>query len=212
MKRFLTGILTLAALAACKPEEYTGPLDSPVGNWDGVKTDYYFNGKMVGEAEGCMYPAISFYQEGLCCIEGVKGTFPYIYDHSSGLLQIDNTYWKVQTMTGAEMVIEYIETVFPEDSGTQQADENSAGPSVPEDPIEPDVPEVKPDANGIIIPTSYAGISIFSDKNGYYYESGSKKVYCNFFGGKDDTGTLIIDFWYDRHIDHFIPLVVEAKK
>lgn len=212
MKRFLTGILTLAALAACKPEEYTGPLDSPVGNWDGVKTDYCFNGKMVGEAEGCMYPAISFYQEGLCCIEGTKGTFPYVYDHASGSLQIDNTYWQVQTLTGAEMVMEYIETVFPEEEELQTADEGTSEPEVPEDSEEPEVPEVKPDANGIIIPVTYEGVTISSDKNGYFYESGTDKVYCNFYGSKDESGKLVIDFWYDRHVDHFVPLVAEVKK
>ena len=93
MKRLITGILAAAALIACKPETYTGPLDSPIGSWDGVKAEYYFNGELVGQVEECQYSAISFYKEGLCCIEGVKGTFPYTYEHSSGTLVIDNTIW-----------------------------------------------------------------------------------------------------------------------
>lgn len=203
MKRILAGILTLAAIAACKPDTYTGPLDSPVGNWEGVKTEYYFNGQMVGEADACGYTAISFYKEGLCCIEGVKGTFPYTYENASGMMVIDKTVWQVKTLTGAEMVMDYVETIFPEDDTAQQAD---AGTS------EPEAPEVKPDANGIILPTEYDGVTIYADKNGYYYESGEDKIYCNFYGGKDETGTLIIDFWYDTHTDHFIPLVREVKK
>ena len=218
MKRFLAGILTLAALAACKPDTYTGPLDSPVGNWEGVKTEYYFNGQMVGEADACGYTAISFYQEGLCCIEGVKGAFPYTYENASGIMVIDKTVWQVKTLTGAEMVMDYVETIFPEDDTVQQADEGTSEPEESdgaegsEEPVEPEVPEVKPDANGIILPTEYDGVTIYADKNGYFYESGEDKIYCNFYGGKDESGVLIIDFWYDTHTDHFIPLVREVKK
>lgn len=195
MRRLIFSILAAAALAACKPEVYSGPLDSPVGSWDGVKTDYYFNGKLVGEAEGCEYTAISFYKEGLCCIEGVKGTFPYSYDNSTYMLIIDNTVWAVQTLTGVEMVIEYLETIFPEESS--EASEDT---------------EEKPDKNGLILPLEYEGITINADENGYYYESNNERTYCKFFGNKDEGGALIIDFWYDHHIDHFIPLVVEVKK
>ena len=218
MKRFLAGILTFAALASCKPDTYTGPLDSPVGNWEGVKTEYYFNGQIVGEADACGYTAISFYQEGLCCIEGVKGAFPYTYENASGIMVIDKTVWQVKTLTGAEMVMDYVETIYPEDDTAQPVDagtseqEESDGAEESEEPVEPEVPEVKPDANGIILPTEYAGVTIYADKNGYYYESGEDKIYCNFYGGKDETGTLIIDFWYDTHTDHFIPLVRETKK
>lgn len=205
MKKLILSILAAASLAACKPEVYTGPLDSPVGNWDGVKTDYYFNGRLVGEAEGCEYPAISFYKDGLCCIEGVKGAFPYSYENSSGLLVIDNAVWAVQTLTGAEMVMEYLETIFAEE---QQESEDQEGT------------EVKPDENGLILPIEYEGVTIDADEHGYYYESGYERVYCRFFAAKDesgaiikdDSGAVIIDFWYDRHIDHFIPLVVEVKK
>ena len=182
-------------MTACKPEAYTGPLDSPVGNWDGVHTEYFFDGEMVAEAEGCQYSAISFYKDGLCCIEGVKGAFPYTYDPALGQLTVDKTVWSVNTLTGAEMVLEYIETLYP-------------------DPVAPDSqPDSQPDSNGVVLPVEYKGKTINADSNGYYYEAGNTdRVYCFFYGAKDETGTLIIDFWYDSHTDYFIPLVVEVKK
>ena len=186
MKRLILSIMAAAGLVACKPEAYTGPLDSPVGNWDGVRAEYYFDGEMVGEVDVCQYSAISFYKDGLCCIEGVKGAFPYTYDQAFDLLTIDNTTWSVCTLTGAEMVLEYIETTHPE--GYEHV-------SVLELPIE------------------YNGRTINADKNGYYYEvNNGQTVECNFYGSADETGALVIDFWYDTHIDHFIPLVVETKK
>ena len=182
-------MITAAAFTACKPEEYTGPLDSPIGNWEGVRTEYYFDGTLVGEAEGCEWPAISFYKEGLCCIEGIKGSFPYTYDYASGALTVENTVWQVHTLTGTEMVMEYLETIFTE------ADESETEETVPEAFAE------------------YKGISIFADKNGYYYENSQQvKVYCTSSSYKNENGETIIEFWYDRHIDHFIPLVVETKK
>ena len=42
--------------------------------------------------------------------------------------------------------------------------------------------------------------------------SADETVYCYFKGWKDESGTLIIDFWYDSHIDHLIPLVALATK
>ena len=175
--------MAAAALAACKPEAYTGPLDSPVGNWDGVYTDYYFNGEMVGEAEDCQYSAISFYKDGLCCIEGVKGAFPYNYDQAFDLLTIDNTTWSVCTLTGAEMVLQYIETIYP-------------------DPA--DVTEVQ---------NEYKGKTIYADTNGHYYiGNDQERVYCFTYVTYDEAGTPVVEFWYDSHIDHFIPLVVEVKK
>ena len=186
MKRFLAGILTAASLIACKPETYTGPLDSPVGNWDGVKAEYYFNGEMVGEIENCQYSAISFYKDGLCCIEGVKGAFPYTYDDKYLTLTVDNITWYVSQLTGTEMVLEYIETTHPE--GYEHV-------------------------NVLELPIEYNGRTINADKNGYYYEvNNGQTVDCNFYGSVDETGALVIDFWYDTHIDHFIPLVVETKK
>jgi segregation and condensation protein A len=79
-----------------------------------------------------------------------------------------------------------------------------------------EVPEAKPDENGIILPVEYEGLIINADDNGYYYEvgvvEGTERIYCNFFGGKDEAGTMIIDFWYDKYTAHYIPLVVEPKK
>ena len=208
MKKLIFIILAAASLAACKPEVYTGKLDSPVGNWDGVRSEYYFNGEWVAETQECEYPAISFYQGGLCCIEGVKGAFPYTYDSSTELLIVDSTVWAVQTLTGTEMVLEYLERIISED------DE----PETPELPEEPEMPEVKPDENGLILPVEYNGVDINADEHGYYYEyyyeCGYERIYCQFYGTKDETGTLlkdesgavIIEFWYDRHIDYFIPL------
>lgn len=195
MRKLLLSILAAAAMTACKPEVYTGPLDSPVGNWDGVHTEYFFDGEMVAEAEGCQYSAISFYKDGLCCIEGVKGAFPYTYDPALGQLTVDKTVWSVNTLTGAEMVLEYIETLYP-------------------DPIDPEQePDSQPDSNGVVLPVEYKGKTINADSNGYYYETGNTdRIYCFFYGAKDEAGTLIIDFWYNSRVDHFIPLVVEVKK
>ena len=195
MRKLLLSILAAAAMTACKPEVYTGPLDSPVGNWDGVHTEYFFDGEMVAEAEGCQYSAISFYKDGLCCIEGGKGAFPYTYDPALGQLTVDKTVWSVNTLTGAEMVLEYIETLYP-------------------DPIDPEQePDSQPDSNGVVLPVEYKGKTINADSNGYYYETGNTdRIYCFFYGAKDEAGTLIIDFWYNSRVDHFIPLVVEVKK
>ena len=209
MRKLIIFFAAALALAACKEKIYTGPLNSPVGSWDGVKTEYYFNGEWVGETQECEYPAISFYEGGLCCIEGVKGAFPYTYDNASGMLQIDSTVFGVRTLTGVEFVIEYIETLFPEEALPTSDSET------PEVPAEPEVPEVQPDKNGIILPVEYEGLIINADDNGYYYEigvEGTERIYCNFFGGKDEAGTMIIDFWYDNYTAHYIPLVVEPKK
>lgn len=186
MKKIFLSIFTMAAMAACKPEMYTGPLDSPVGSWDGVKTDYYFNGEPVGEADECEFSAISFYEDGLCCIEGVKGALPYMYDHASGQLVIGTTHWSMETLTGAEMVMKYLESDLSKNATLSSA---------------------------VAVPVEYKGVTINADNYGYFYEDGQgDKTYCNYHGTKDEAGALVIDFWYDQHIDHFIPLVVEAKK
>ena len=217
MRKVLLSILAAAAMTACKPEVYTGPLDSPVGNWDGMYTEYYFDGNMVGEAEGCQYSAISFYKDGLCCIEGVKGAFPYTYDPASDQLTVDKVIWAVKTLTGAEMVLEYIETLYPDpvEPAEAQDDNPSEGEGTDEGTDEGEGEEVgpKPDSNGLILPIEYKGKTINADSNGYYYEAGENdRVYCFFFGARDEEGTLTIDFWYDSRIDHFIPLVVEVTK
>lgn len=230
MKR-LAIILSVLLLAACKPDAYLGPLDSPVGNWEGYKGEFYFNGEKVAELDSCSIKAISFYKQGFCCIENVKGAFPYTYDHASGDLQIDSTRWNVPTLTGAEMVMKFIDRILPpepvvpeqpvepenpgetgdaENPDDPEDPEGGDGSEVPEEPVEP---EVKPDVNGVILPAEYKGFTINADKNGYYYVNASgKTVYCNFRGVKDASDILIIDFWYDTTTSYFRPLVREAKK
>ena len=228
MKKAIISIMAAAGLAACKPVEYTGPLDSPVGNWDGVYTEYFFDGDMVGEAEGCQYSAISFYKDGLCCIEGIKGAFPYTYDDAHDQLTIENTVWSVNTLTGAEMVLEYLETIFPDpvepaevqddnptagdDEGESEGEGEGEGEEGEGEGEGEDIGP-QPDSNGVILPAEYKGKTIYADSNGYYYEvRENDRIYCYFFGAKDETGTLVIDFWYDSHIDYFVPLVVEVTK
>lgn len=223
MKKIIIYIVCLAGFLAvsCKPDAYTGPLDSPVGNWEGVRSQYLFNGEQVADIDSCETTAISFYKQGLCCIEGKKGAFPYIYDQETGHLQIDNSLWQVLTLTGAEVVMQYLYTAYPPEETPEVAPaaENPQDGSgdgteeTPEQPAEPEAPEVKPDANGVILPAEYKGFTITSNTNGYFYKNeADETVYCNFKGWKDESGTLIIDFWYDSHIDHFIPLVIPTTK
>ena len=201
MKRIYIIILALVAVhvTSCEPERYTGPLDSPVGNWEGISSEYYFNGEKVAALDSCETTAISFYKQGLCCMEGVKGAFPFIYDDAESLLQIDSTLWAVDKLTGAEMVLSYLYRILPQTKTTEDAadpetpeepvaPEQPADPSVdpenpedsetpeqpeepeqPELPVEPEQPVVKPDANGFILPIEYRGMSINADKYGYYY-------------------------------------------
>lgn len=240
---------------SCKPEVYTGPLDSLVGSWKGVRSEYFFNGENVADIDSCEMKAISFYKQDLCCIEGVKGAFPYTYDNETGHLQIDNSIWQVITLNGTEVVMQYLYTLYPpvetpdvtpaseifqdgsegdttpddsetapDDSGdgteetpdtpeTPDNPDNPEEPDTPEEPEIPEEPEVKPDANGVILPAEYKGFTITADTNGYLYQnSEGKTVYCMFKGKKDKSGELEIYFWYDSHIDHFIPLTATAAK
>ena len=215
MKKIIIYIVCLAGFLAvsCKPDAYTGPLDSPVGNWEGIRSQYLFNGEQVADIDSCETTAISFYKQGLCCIEGKKGAFPYIYDQETGHLQIDNSLWQVLTLTGAEVVMQYLYTAYPPEETPEVAPASEETPETPDTPEEPEVPEVKPDANGVILPAEYNGFTITSNTNGYFYKNeADETVYCNFKGWKDEADSLIIDFWYDSHIDHFIPLVVTTTK
>ena len=207
-------IAALAAFAACQPEAYTGPLDYPEGNWDGIRSEYFFNGEKVADVDSCETLGVSFYKQGLCCFEGVKGAFPFKYDDQTRYLQIDSSLWEVSVLTGAELVMTYLYTLYPSEPETLEvASEEVEEPTDPEDPVEPEVPEVKPDKNGVVLPAEYNGCEINADKNGYFYiNEADEKVYCKFKGWTDENKTLIIDFWYDRHTDYFIPLVVETKK
>lgn len=213
-------IAALAAFAACQPEAYTGPLDYPDGSWEGIRSEYFFNGEKVADLDSCETLGVSFYKQGLCCFEGVKGAFPFKYDDQTRYLQIDSSLWEVSVLTGAELVMTYLYTLYPSEPETPEvaAEEGEepvepSEPSEPEEPVEPEVPEVKPDKNGVILPAKYNGCEINADKNGYFYiNESAEKVYCKFKGWTDQDKTLIIDFWYDRHTDYFIPLVVETKK
>lgn len=223
---FAAAFAALTALASCKPEAYTGPLDSPDGSWEGVRSEYFFNGEKVADLDSCETLGISFYKQGLCCIENVKGAFPFVYDNETKYLQIDMSLWEVSVLTGAELVMTYLYTVYPaepetpaipevasEEGEEQSEPEEPTEPIDPEEPVEPEVPEVKPDKNGVILPAEYNGYEINADKNGYYYiNDAGETVYCNFKGWIDQDQVLIIDFWFDRHTDYFIPLVIEAKK
>lgn len=210
-------IAALAAFAACQPEAYTGPLDYPDGSWEGIRSEYFFNGEKVADVDSCETLGVSFYKQGLCCFEGVKGAFPFKYDDQTRYLQIDSSLWEVSVLTGAELVMTYLYTLYPSEPETPEVaaeeGEEPVDPSEPEEPVEPEVPEVKPDKNGVILPAEYNGCEINADKNGYFYiNESAEKVYCKFKGWTDQDKTLIIDFWYDRHTDYFIPLVVESKK
>lgn len=236
-KILLITTFAITVLMACQPEAYTGPLDSPVGNWMGIRSEYFFNGEKVADIDSCETLGISFYKQGLCCFEGVKGAFPYVYDDNTKYLQIDSTLWEVSVLTGAEMVMTYLYTLYPsepeqpetpeepenqsetdtpEDSETptEPSDpEEPTEPEVPEEPTEPEIPEVLPDKNGVILPAEFKGFEINANKYGYYYINDTgDTVYCNFKGWTDQDKNLIIDFWFDRHTDYFIPLVVETKK
>lgn len=207
MKRLIYIAFSFLAFA-CEPAPYLGPLDSPVGNWEGVKGQYYFNGEMVAELDSCVFTAISFYKQGYCCIEGMQGAFPFIYDNTSGSLQIDSTLWSVTTLTGAEMVMKFVDRIYPDRK-----------PEPEPEPSEEDVPETEepeepaPDANGLILPVEYKGFEINADKYGYFYiNKNDRTVHCNFKGATDPDGKLRIDFWYDTHTNYFIPLVVEVPK
>ena len=109
--------------------------------------------------------------------------------------------------------MQYLYTAYPPEETPEVAPASEETPETPDTPEEPEVPEVKPDANGVILPAEYHGFTIDSDTNGYFYKNeADETVYCNFKGWKDESGTLIIDFWYDSHIDHFIPLVIPTTK
>ena len=240
MKRIIHIAFAFIAIV-CQPDPYLGPLDSPVGNWDGYKGEYFFNGEKVAELDSCEFKGISFYKQGYCCMEGVKGAFPFVYNESNGDLQIDSTLWHVPTLTGAEMIMEFVDRIYPTEpepvpepenleEGAGESLEGSEGseggetpedgevtdPEVPEEPVtpeEPVVPEVKPDKNGVILPAEYKEFVIEANKNGYFYMNASgKKVYCEFKGWKNEADSLIIDFWYDSSTNYMAPLKVEAAK
>lgn len=199
----MKGILKALALASgvfviinsCKPDIYKGPLDNPYGNWLGVHTDYFFNSETVAQTDACGYSVISFYRQGLCCIEGHKGALPFSYDHESSSLEVGQDRWTVTTLTGAEMVLEFIGTVIPE----QEPDDNGGETGTEEN-------EDGLDGNGIKLPAEFKGMTIISDGTAYFYtDKNGKQVRCYFVGTKDENGTTKVDFWFDTHTDRFVP-------
>lgn len=195
-------------LIGCKPEAYVGPLDSPIGNWEGARCEYYFNGEMIAEADSSTYSAITFYKDGLCCIEGIKGAFPYTYDPQSNILQVDSTFWEVQKMHSEEMILKFLEKLYP---ASLPAKTDTEGSEEDEDSEEESGPE--PDSNGIILPIEYRGVTISADENDYFYlDSHGNKIYCTFEGKRNADGLMIINLWYDSRIDHYIPLIRSVEK
>lgn len=202
MKKILYMIVSGLLLLACKPEAYVGPLDSPIGNWQGLGCDYYFNGELVGDADSSYYSAMTFYKEGLVCIEGVKGAFPFNYDPQTHILQIDSLSWAVVNLHSEDMTLKYLGRIYPT---PPSADEVKSDEGENQGP--------KPDKNGIILPVEYQGFTIEADSNDYYYlTSGGSKVYCTPVGQLNAEGLMDIALWYDTRTDYYGPLVVVEKK
>ena len=202
MKRLLKMFAVAAAVmaVACKPSIYTGPLDAPSGNWLGVHTEYRFAGEEVASADSCEYGVISFYRQGLCCIEGHKGALPYMYDADMSVLEIGTRIWRVNVLTGAEMILEFVEDTAGTDE-SQGGDGGEAGNASWDGAA--DDGEL-PDAG--VFPVEYRGFTIVSEEGRYFYvDKNGQKVRCYYEGEKDQDGKLYVKFWYDTHIDRFVP-------
>ncbi len=173
--------------SSCKPSLYTGPLDNPYGNWKGVHTEYRFNGAEVSSADSCAYNVISFYRQGLCCIEGHKGALPYSYDQDASVMEIGTGIWRVNAMTGAEMILEFLEDSAPV--------------------IEPERPEERePEAETVFEPVVFNGMTIVMEDGKFVYTGkNGQKVRCYYEGVEDEEGNPVVQFWYDTHIDRFEP-------
>lgn len=217
MKKILYIALSVALFFACKPEAYNGPLDTPVGNWQQAGCDYYFNGENVGDADSSYYSAMTFYKDGLCCIEGVKGAFPYNYDSQTHILQIDSIYWAVQNLHSEDMTLKFLGRIYPAPPSdeTELKSDDSADDDNGEEPGEGSEEDNGPEAdrNGIILPAEYKGFSISADENDYFYiDMEGNKIYCTPVGQMNSDGLLDIALWYDTRTDYYEPLVVETVK
>lgn len=105
-KSYIIIAIVAALIVGCKPALYTGPLDSPLGNWRSSESRYFFAGEEVFQDDSCMFSAISFYKDSLCCMEGMKGTFRW--EHSGDSLVVDSTIWRVTALTGQRMALDYL--------------------------------------------------------------------------------------------------------
>ena len=180
MRRFLI-FICLIALASCKPEVYLGPLDSPIGNWQGVVSKYYFNGDYVYEAPGCTYSAISFYKDSLCCIEGVKGAFKWSY--SSDSLIVDTTVWRVSQLTGRMMGLEYLGVIRLGDAYTDATSESNSTQTY-----------------------EYKETAVFSDGSKYWdKDADGHNVACFPVVGKASDGSDSTICWWNTRSDTYKP-------
>lgn len=180
MKKHIIIFSAVLMVLACKPEVYTGVLDSPVGNWKHSWCEFYFNGEIVADLDTCEYSAISFYDNELCCIEGRKGAFNYKY--SSDSLTIDSTtVWKVEELLGQKMVLKHLSDIKPIKYDT--------------------IKELQ-------VPLEYRGLSIDKYRNGYYYlktdeNQAMDTIQCRPVSHTDEDGNLVIDFWFDSRCDTY---------
>lgn len=207
MRKTLYVALLASMLISCKPAEYVGPLDSPIGNWAGTGCEYFFNGELVAEADSSYYSAITFYKEGLCCIEGIKGAFPYEYDPQEKILQIDSLIWSVKNLHSEDLTLKYLGRIYPDGPMPESEDEETDEDESTEDqgPV--------PDKNGIILPVEYRGFTISADENDYFYiDRSGNTIYCTPVGSRNAEGLMEIALWYDTRTDRFGPLVVEVEK
>lgn len=165
---------------SCKPKTYIGPLSSPIGNWKGDWSVFFFNSEQVGELKkACRYSAISFYKDSLCCIEGTKGAFNWRYNADT--LTIDSTtVWSVEELYGNRMTLRLLEELEPLQLGTKDY---------------------------ITVPLEYRSKTIDAYRYGYFYlNEKADTVQCQPVSHMEPDSTYTIDFWYDSRQDTYKPL------
>ena len=201
MKKMIFAFATALVLSAsCKPETYLGPLDSPVGNWRSSESIYYFNEKTVWQDNSCEYSAISFYKDSLCCIEGRKGTFRYYMSEVDDSLVVDSVAWHIEELTGRFLKLDYLEDLRWKSKAAEEGTHESSSDSATETASDND-------AETIVLPVQYEGMTIVSDGNGGYMYSGleGKDIPCRYISHTDENGDLVIDCWFDSRHDTYKP-------